>query len=265
MVGRIYPSTTEHILTIKTTQYAINLKTIDVVRFAGVAVGMPLLLTSMWMALMRSKPRAMIRINSALFMLLLVTTVAINAYYGAYYSMALGCLGLWLGVRIIKDKNGENFCVACLQVVNRILNRYPSTVFIPIVAVLVAAAAIIPAFLGLHYAHSQAVDPNTAIDLSRGGAVGLMIAFLFSIFWTVECIYNIVHMTICGTVASYYFFREDERSEHATWHALKRACKLVCFRSAYMYTIRTSLVVFHCLYSVNNVYLCMYASKWVGK
>eukprot|EP01094_Clydonella_sp_ATCC50884_P020501 TRINITY_DN426_c0_g1_i6.p2 TRINITY_DN426_c0_g1~~TRINITY_DN426_c0_g1_i6.p2 ORF type:complete len:306 (+),score=131.91 TRINITY_DN426_c0_g1_i6:1186-2103(+) len=90
------------------------------------------------------------------------------------------------------------------------------------------------------------------------GAV--LIYLIFSWYWTMQVVRNVVHVTIAGAVASWYF-QADASPTDATKNALRRACTTsfgsICFGSLIVAIIETLRTLAESGKNQNNLITCL--------
>ena len=94
-----------------------------------------------------------------------------------------------------------------LKTVTSITKKYPSTLLVGVGALVVQFAYCcwwILTLIGLSKANSS-YNANGTQKLSDGGSYALYVYSLFTFYWTSQVIANVVHITIAGVFATFYF------------------------------------------------------------
>src|SRR4051812_34300594 len=116
-----------------------------------------------------------------------------------------------------------------LQTVTTITRAYPSTIFLTVMALLFQTAfnfLFVFTFIGVY----QAFEPSSA-------QLKIAVIFLiFSFYWIAQVIFYVVHTTVAGVFASYYFLGHSERN--TTWKSFRRAITTsfggICFGALFI-------------------------------
>ncbi|KAJ2483784.1 putative choline transporter, neither null mutation nor overexpression affects choline transport [Coemansia sp. RSA 2131] len=149
------------------------------------------------------------------------------------------------------------FSKLVLEVVCHITRKFPSTIAISVSFLLIQA--LYSAFWSLAFAgsfkHMQQYQ-SCSTHMDRNGRqyescsnVRQILAWVFMVFsfyWTSSVILNVLHTTICGTFATFYFFEgapQGYPTKHVTLSSLKRAMTnsfgSICFGSLVVAIIQT--------------------------
>src|ERR1700704_2861078 len=95
-----------------------------------------------------------------------------------------------------------------LETITSITSKYPSTIVIGIVTLLVQTAFSIWFSLVVIGCY-EAYYSNSG---SNGALTGIMVFLVFSFYWTSQVISYVCHVTISGIFASVYFLGDSVRS-----------------------------------------------------
>ncbi|KAF9192182.1 putative choline transporter, neither null mutation nor overexpression affects choline transport [Haplosporangium sp. Z 767] len=210
--------------------------------FISIAVGA--IFSIAYFLLTQAVPRQVIKVTFAVSIILYL---AVALYY-LYRRMWLpGIFGLIFGVLYASMwwfwRSRIPFATVMLQTVTAVSKQYKATFAL--------------AFLGLFLQIAYSVYFMTVIagtydlfyDASTGSSTAklkVVIVFcFFSFYWTSQVIANIVHTTVCGVFAAYYFMAGSPQgmTKSPTVESLKRACTTsigsICFGSLIIAIIQT--------------------------
>jgi len=131
------------------------------------------------------------------------------------------------------------FAAVILSTVAGLIKKYPATTAVPFVAALVHLAynvAWIFAFVTA-YVLSIPDDPNNGTNLS----ILVYVVFVFFYYWAGQVFANVVHVTICGVFATWYF--QMQNMQNPTSNSAKRALTTsfgsICLGSLIIAVIKT--------------------------
>lgn len=141
-----------------------------------------------------------------------------------------------------------------LETVTSITSRYPSTIVVGIITLLVQTAYSIwfsLVVIGVYEAYYSSTGSNSALT-------GIMVFLVFSFYWTSQVISYVCHVTISGIFASVYFLGDSARSPAlgSARRALTTSFGSICFGGllmAFMNMIRVFISISRA--ETNNV-LC---------
>eukprot|EP00741_Cyanophora_paradoxa_P010617 tig00020537_g10261.t1 len=111
------------------------------------------------------------------------------------------------------------FATATLTIVVGAVRLYPATIAVACASLLVT----------MGWASVWAMSALYSVQLASAASYHT-VAFLYllSLYWTSQVFSNVVHVTVAGTVASWYFHvgaaGEGDRPRAAAWGSLRRAC-----------------------------------------
>ncbi|KAJ1844788.1 putative choline transporter, neither null mutation nor overexpression affects choline transport [Coemansia sp. RSA 2708] len=162
------------------------------------------------------------------------------------------------------------FSKLVLEVVCHITRRFPSTIVVSVAFLILQAAY--SAFWSLAFAGSfkhMEQYQNCSTHTDRNGRqyqscsnpkqILAWVFMVFSFYWTSGVILNVLHTTICGTFATFYFFEGSPQgypTKHVTLSSLKRAMTSsfgsICFGSLVVAIIQTLRAIVRAIRSQND-------------
>jgi len=147
------------------------------------------------------------------------------------------------------------FAVEMLRAVSSVVQRFPAT------QVLAFVATIVHFVFTCFYAYTALVAPRIQIDVIRYFSY---IYLLFSFFWVSEVIKNVVHVTVSGVIATWYFLTGTPNGipENPTLGAFKRSITTsfgsICIGSLLVAILKTIKAIIQSLRSENdNIVACL--------
>jgi hypothetical protein len=193
------------------------------------------LLAMLWLWLMRTWPKQLIIATMVIQGILWVGLAIYMFFVGAIVGGVLGIIGALITFCFwFFNRHRIPFAAAILATVATVTRRFPGTVGVAVVAIIVQMIwSTLWAFTSLSSAYYV-----------TGTAAGyvLYVAFLFSFYWTSEVIRNSGHTTISGTFATWYFQIQNMPS-NPTLKAAKRALTIsfgsICLGSLIVALIQT--------------------------
>ncbi|CAK4072614.1 unnamed protein product [Aphanomyces euteiches] len=180
---------------------------------------------------------------------------------------ALGSLvAILLTVYICCIRKRIAFASANLQIACRAILTYPVTLLVAFFNTLLVGGWVLMWAVATYAAinHGEYVGDGEGYNGAK--KFGIVVGLLLIFFWTVCVVRNIVHVTISGTVASWWFNSDGNRKPMTTMHALFNAVVLsfgsIAFGSlivSVIQTIQTILAFFRNLAkeSENAVAVCL--------
>jgi len=147
-------------------------------------------------------------------------------------AVILGMFALFVIFYFISVRSRIPFAVEMIKSVINIIQKYPASQVTAYLSVIVQVIWLL--VWGVAFLYSQRLaDPYNKITLAY---------LIFSFYWTLEVIKNIVHVTVSGLVATVYFMG-DMMPSHPTLGALKRSMTTsfgsICFGSLIVALIKT--------------------------
>ncbi|KAJ2532247.1 putative choline transporter, neither null mutation nor overexpression affects choline transport, partial [Coemansia sp. RSA 1933] len=172
-------------------------------------------------------------------------------------------LGIVYGLMWFSWRHRIPFSKVVLQAVCRITRRFPSTIVVSVVFLIIQAA--FSAFWSLAFAgsfkymekyqHCSTHTDRTGKQYQSCSNTLQILAWVYmvlSYYWTSSVILNVLHTTICGTFGTYYFFEGNPSgypTKHVTLSSLKRAITnsfgSICFGSLVVAIIQTIRAIAH--------------------
>jgi len=175
--------------------------------------GVAILVSTVWLQLMKMFAAPMIYLGIAMSVLSFFATAIWLAVLKIYYGTAIFAIsGLLMILYFFLARNRIPFAVEMIKTVVGTIQRYPATQ--------VTALSFLLLQIGWLALWSFAF-----ILSQRFKGALLYVAFvflLFSFYWTFEVLKNIVHVTVSGVVATAYFMSQN-MPENPTLGALKRS------------------------------------------
>lgn len=198
------------------------------------AAGLGLVFASLWLQLIRMAPTAMIYVS---------------LWWGVFASAALGGFLLsigddsrWVGIFFlvmallnlfyaIAVRSRIPFASAMLRQAVTVIGHFPSTIWAAMLCLVLSVEFIAVWVFGVSGAASQ------------NDSIFIIIGLLISLYWTMEVFHNLSHVTTAGTVATYYFQRQNMPG-NPTGRSLKRAATSsfgsICLGSLLVAIIQTA-------------------------
>ncbi|KAG2181360.1 hypothetical protein INT43_008943 [Umbelopsis isabellina] len=190
-------------------------------------------------------PRLLIKVT---FILSILFYFGVTFYYFAvhYYSAAIVFLifSVIYAFMWFAWKSRIPFATIMLETVTSITSRYPSTIVVGIITLLVQTAYSIwfsLVVIGVYEAYYSSSGSN-------GALTGIMVFLVFSFYWTSQVISYVCHVTISGIFASVYFLGDSVRSPvlGSARRALTTSFGSICFGGllmAFMNMIRVMISI----------------------
>jgi len=148
--------------------------------------------------------------------ILAIICLSFGQIYGFVIFLIFGLLGL-LYAYLVRER--IRFSAVILTLVVEIIKMFPATVYYAYASVFVQAAWmvvwVIAAGCALHSLENSGASNNQA------GLVYFF--FLVSFYWTSQVITNVIHVTVAGLVATWYFLFPANMPSDPTRKAFKRA------------------------------------------
>ncbi|KAF9103345.1 putative choline transporter, neither null mutation nor overexpression affects choline transport [Mortierella sp. GBA35] len=183
----------------------------------------------LYLMLTEAFPRQVIKVT---FALSIIAYLAVAVYYfvlGLWMPAIFGLIfGLLYASMWFFWRSRIPFATEMLRAVTSVSKKYPATFAL--------------AFLGLFVQIAYSVYFVTVIS---GCYERLIVFCFFSFYWTSQVIKNVIHVTIAGVFATYYFMAGSPQgmSKSPTLASFKRACTTsigsICFGSLIIAVIQT--------------------------
>jgi len=187
----------------------------------AIVVVSAIIISQLWLQLLKSFPGPIVYIS-------VILPIVGFAGFAAYSALRMGSDQVWMGSAISNGimaifmliyffiiRSRIPFAIELIKAVTSVIQQYPGT---QVVA------------LGGHFAHFiwSALLSYTlyaCLDKFTGGMqAGIYFYLLFSLYWTSEVIKNVVHVTVSGVLATWYFQANAySMPQSPTLYSLKRA------------------------------------------
>ncbi|KAJ3277565.1 putative choline transporter, neither null mutation nor overexpression affects choline transport [Borealophlyctis nickersoniae] len=174
----------------------------EVGEFLGAAVGTGVILSSLWFLLVLKFAGTMIHIT---YWLSILANIAIAAWaiyikqYALGIIIAIVAIVMLLAYWSIRSK--VPFAKVMLKTVIRLLIKFPATLFVSFVGLVLSAAFSIAWILSLAGVQVYMNEKGS----SSGALYAVYVAMLLIFYWTIQVIKNTVHVTVSGLFATIYF------------------------------------------------------------
>jgi len=234
---------------------------LDAVSFAvvGATIGASVAVALAYLALVRRWPTQLVWASLFGMLLWIIAGLVICAHQRNWGGTAIFALCIPLHLWwIYAVQDSIPFAVACLRTAMRSLEQWiPSVFLVALVGLLLQAAWFVLSMVGAvailygmniefergRPASTSNTNPNAQVINVR--LVFALFGLLLSFFWTAQLIKNVVHTTMSGVVASWYFLFPrgiplDAEGQPASpvWPSRRRACT-----SSFGSVVLASLVV----------------------
>eukprot|EP01091_Cochliopodium_minus_P014981 TRINITY_DN5213_c0_g1_i1.p1 TRINITY_DN5213_c0_g1~~TRINITY_DN5213_c0_g1_i1.p1 ORF type:complete len:505 (+),score=126.71 TRINITY_DN5213_c0_g1_i1:195-1709(+) len=176
--------------------------------------GVGAVFAALWLILMRSMPKALIYI-SIFFGLGVSVAVAVIAFmYGQVILGVVLCFVALLNlIFFILVRRRIPFAVVMLKTICSVIDEFPTTI--------VTAFVFLPLQLGWCFLWARTFMLAQQYQVLQGWLS--VVLLLISFFWTTQVLKNVVHVTVSGVFATWYFFAPAQRPRYPTLQSLKRA------------------------------------------
>ncbi|KAJ2802577.1 pH nine-sensitive protein 1 [Coemansia helicoidea] len=224
-----------------------------------------------YLGLMQMFARQMLVVS---FWFAVVSMVGTGAYYLAARIWFAGAImvifGVFYALMWFSWRHRLPFSRLVLETVCHITRRFPSTIVVSLVFLVVQAAygALWALAFAGSFKHMEQYQ-SCATHTDRNGRqyqscsnprqILAWVYMVFSFYWTSAVILNVLHTTICGTFATYYFFEGSPYgypTKRPTLASLGRALSTsfgsICFGSLIVAVIQTTRAIVSALRSHNS-------------
>eukprot|EP00455_Lapot_gusevi_P034542 TRINITY_DN380_c0_g1_i3.p1 TRINITY_DN380_c0_g1~~TRINITY_DN380_c0_g1_i3.p1 ORF type:complete len:535 (+),score=170.86 TRINITY_DN380_c0_g1_i3:87-1691(+) len=151
---------------------------------------------------------------------------------------------------LIRDR--IQFAAAMLEMVVQVIQQYPATVYTAFGFVFVQAAWVLLWAVATGFS-LVALNKTSVSDRTRNLAY---FGFLVSLYWGAQVCKNVLHVTVSGTFASWYFLYPQAMPSNPTLGALKRATTTsfgsICLGSLIIAIIKAIRAIVHQARRQNN-------------
>ncbi|KAG0213057.1 putative choline transporter, neither null mutation nor overexpression affects choline transport [Mortierella sp. GBA30] len=210
--------------------------------FISIAVGA--IFAVVYFFITQAFPRAVIKVTFALSILLYFVVAAYYLYRRFYL---VGIISLIFAVLYASMwffwRSRIEFASVMLQTVTSVSKTYPATFALAFLGLFVQIAYSIYFMTVIAGTYDLYYDTTTRTTPTK---LKVLIVFcFFSFYWTSQVVANIVHTTVCGVYATYYFLAGSPQgmTKSPTLESLKRACTTsigsICFGSLIIAIIQT--------------------------
>jgi hypothetical protein len=192
------------------------------------------LLTAGWVVLMKTAPKALIKVTFILSILFWFVIAGVNFWAGVIFGGVLALLmGALYAFMFYSWRHRIPFSALILETIADVGNKYPASYFLTFVSLIVGIAFQVYWLLSVFGA------PIYFKNTSDSGLYALLVFFIFSLYWITQVIRNVMYCTICGAVSTYYFLHSTTGSssmpKNPTLAALGRSLSTsfgsICFGS----------------------------------
>jgi len=152
----------------------------------------------------------------AMFFILGLVLLFFGSLWGGLVFFILGGINL-LYVYFVKGR--IPFAAAILSVVSGVLQLFPASFAMAYLVVFIQAAWLIVWVIAAGYTLGE-IERNKSTQNQQGLVYFL---FLVSFFWTSQVVKNVMHVTVAGVVATWYFLFPQNTPPNPTKEAFKRA------------------------------------------
>ncbi|KAG0038976.1 putative choline transporter, neither null mutation nor overexpression affects choline transport [Podila clonocystis] len=189
-------------------------------------------------------PRQVIKVT---FAISIIAYLAVAVYYFVRRMWMPAIFGLIFGLLYASMwwawKSRIPFATEMLATVTNISKQYPATFFLAFLALFVQIAYSVYFMTVISGCYEMYYDK---VNRTTPGKLKALIVFcFFSFYWTSQVIKNIIHVTISGVFATYYFMAGSPQGmvKSPTLASFKRACTTsigsICFGSLIIAVIQT--------------------------
>ncbi|KAG0244121.1 plasma-membrane choline transporter-domain-containing protein [Mortierella sp. GBAus27b] len=189
-------------------------------------------------------PRQVIKVT---FVLSIIANLAVAVYFFVRRQWMPAIFGLVFGLLYASMwffwKSRIPFATEMLRTVTSISKQYPATFVMAFLGLFVQTAYSVYFICVITGCYEMYYD--TTARKTPGKLKCLIVFCFFSFYWTSQVIKNIVHVTISGVYACYYFLMGSPQgiSKSPTWESFKRACTTsigsICFGSLIIAVVQT--------------------------
>ncbi|KAG0370328.1 plasma-membrane choline transporter-domain-containing protein [Gamsiella multidivaricata] len=198
----------------------------------------------LYFILTQAFPRQVIKVT---FALSIIVYLAVAVYYFVRRQWMPAIFGLIFGLLYASMwffwQSRIPFATEMLRAVTSISKAYPATFAMAFLGLIVQSAYSVYFITTIAGCYEMYYDTNTRT--TPGKLKALIVFCFFSFYWTSQVIKNIVHVTISGVFACYYFLMGSPQgmSKSPTLESFKRACTTsigsICFGSLIIAAIQT--------------------------
>jgi hypothetical protein len=175
----------------------------------------------LWLWIIRSYPRGVIWFSFGTILVVSATLSIVLFIIGQIIpGVFMLILFIVAGVLIFLVQQRIKFAAVMLELVVKFIEVFPAVVYLALICVVVQAVWLVLWVLcaiSVVYAVRKA-DNNPE---ASGGFIFFLLLITF--FWTSQMVKNIVHITTAGTLATWYFYADEEIPPNPTVRSFRRA------------------------------------------
>ena len=218
--------------------------------FGSLAIG--LLAALFWILLIRKFARLVVW---TCVLLSALAFIIVSIYMFSNKSTAGGVIFFILFILncayIYYIRNRIEFSVVLLETAVEYINQYPASIYTGLGFLAVQAVWVLIWFFALIFTvatfvidHDNCVNQSGNVNSCTYGGLNIaLFFFMISLYWGSAVIMNVVHTTVAGSFASWYFLYPTQGQENPTWKSMMRALTTsfgsICFGSFIVAVIKT--------------------------
>jgi len=223
---------------------------------ATVCACVSLVLAYLWLLAVQLFAKYLIKCAMIFSVVLLAALAVFSFAFGSIFSgIILSIFAVLMAFFYFAWRSRIRFATRMLVLCGSLVQKYPGTARVAYLGIVIQLAWNV--FWAITLVLSQQYVP--ALSYALG------IFLLFSLYWTCQVIKNVVHVTVAGTIATWYFLEgAGGVPPNPTLKSLKRACTTsigsICLGSMIIALIRTLRALANMLrHDSDNFILCMLA------
>jgi len=153
------------------------------------------------------------------------------------------------------------FATAMLQTVSARIEQFPAMTYVAYFSLFLQMIWV------LFWMWTSVISQNFASSMNMAYLFGVFL--IFSFYWTSQVIKNVVHVTVSGTIATWYFFHGTIGvPRNPTLHSLRRACTTsfgsICLGSLLVAALKTLRAIVRSMRTERNQLLVCVADCIIG-
>jgi len=221
---------------------------LPIVYFVGICAAISIVFAAVYINLLRKFTNVMVYLGIG-------CTIATNIGFAVYCGLVLqsiggavffGIMAAFLALYFFLIRSRIAFAIEMLSVSASVITAYPATQAISYLSIFVKLCFF--SFWTATVVYAQRLPSN-------GSSAGAFVFLIFSFYWTFEVIKNVVHVSVSGTVATWYFMANN-MPENPTLGAFKRAVTQslgsIAFGSLIVALIKTLRALFRIMLHKNS-------------
>ncbi|KAJ3410813.1 putative choline transporter, neither null mutation nor overexpression affects choline transport [Chytridiales sp. JEL 0842] len=185
-----------------TDTLSIPISTRDIGGLIGSAVGSGLVFSIIWFLLMLKFAGTMIHISYFLTFLIMVASTVYFAFIRQFVAAVIWAIfAVLFIVSYWWIRHKIPFAKVILKTVTRIVTKFSGTIVAAFIGLIISAAFSVTwmaSAIGM-------LDYVSVKGGGRGAFIAILVLMLFMLYWINEVIRNVVHVTVSGTFATFYF------------------------------------------------------------